>query len=277
MFRLGLRPLAAACVATSSLWGAQSAHLASALSTDARAGAAVVVGVSNRPGLGFAVAKRFAAGGMKVGIVGRQPDRLDECRRDILTAVPGAEVECVECEATDPAQVKPAFGKLRAAHGAPSALVYNLSARPFPPTTIADCDPARLEADWRTGAFGAMLCVQEVIGDMRANGEGTVLFTGASASLRGSKRFGSFAVSKTGLRALAQSLAKEVAPDGVHVAHVVVDAMVDMPVIKQFMPDAPSGRLLDTDAAAEAYWQLHMQTGRCFTFEIDVRPLEAEW
>ena len=277
MFRLGLRPLAAACVTASSLWGAQSAQLASALSTDARAGAAVVVGVSHRPGLGFAVAKRFAAGGMKVGIVGRQPDRLDECRRDILAAVPGAEVECVECDATDPAQVKTAFGKLRAAHGAPSALVYNLSARPFPPTTIADCDPARLEADWRTGAFGAMLCVQEVIGDMRANGEGTVLFTGASASLRGSKRFGSFAVSKTGLRALAQSLAKEVAPDGVHVAHVVVDAMVDMPVIKQFMPDAPSGRLLDTDAAAEAYWQLHMQTGRCFTFEIDVRPLEAEW
>ena len=277
MFRLGLRPLAAACVATSSLWGAQSAHLASALSTDARAGAAVVVGVSNRPGLGFAVAKRFAAGGMKVGIVGRQSDRLDACRREILAAVPGADVECVAADATDPAQVAAAFARLRSAHGAPSALVYNLSARPFPPATVEECEPARLEADWRTGAYGAMLCAQQVVGAMRAAGAGTVLFTGASASLRGSKRFGSFAVSKTGLRALAQSLAKEVAPDGVHVAHVVVDAMVDMPVIKQFVPDAPAGRLLDTEAAAEAYWQLHLQTGRCFTFEVDVRPLEAEW
>ena len=112
---------------------------------------------------------------------------------------------------------------------------------------------------------------------MREQGAGTVLFTGASASLRGSSRFGSFAVSKTGLRALAQSLCKEEAKHGVHVGHVVIDGLVDMPLINKFMPDASKGRLMDTSAVAEVYWQLHMQDKRCQTFEMDLRPHEAEW
>ena len=99
----------------------------------------------------------------------------------------------------------------------------------------------------------------------------------SSPSLRGSPKFGSFAVAKGGLRSLAQSLAKEVGPDGVHVVHVVVDGMVDMPVINQFVPDAPKGRLLDPAAAAEIYWQLHCQGPRCFAFEVDLRPSEAQW
>lgn len=112
---------------------------------------------------------------------------------------------------------------------------------------------------------------------MRARGAGSVIFTGASASLRGSARFGSFAVAKTGLRALAQSLAKEVATDGVHVSHVVIDCMVDMPVINQFFPDASKGRMLDTAAAADYYWTLAQQGKRCFAFETDLRPHESQW
>ena len=145
------------------------------------------------------------------------------------------------------------------------------------PCKLADTSLERLESDWKTGPYAALLCCHEVLPAMRARGEGTLLFTGASASLRGSARFGSFAGAKMSLRGLAQSLAKEEGPGGIHVAHVVVDAMVDMPVIHRFVPDAPKGRMLDTASAAEVYWQLHQQNKQCFTFEVDTRPYEASW
>ena len=111
---------------------------------------------------------------------------------------------------------------------------------------------------------------------MRVAKEGSIIFTGASASLRGASGFGTFCVAKTGLRAFAQALAKEEAPNGVHVGHVVVDAMLDMPVIRDFVDkDISPGRLLDTDAAAEVYYHLASQGKRCMTFEVDVRPHEG--
>ena len=267
------RLLAASALASTSLFACY-AHATSAPPTS---GTAVVVGVSHTPGIGSAVAKRFAEGGMRVGIIGRQPARLEEVKAEILKAVPDADIVCAPCDATDPAAVKQAFQSLKAQQGAPSALIYNLSCRPFPPTEVSSIEPARLEADWRTGPLGGLLCVQEVLPAMREQAEGTIIFTGASASLRGSKRFGSFAVAKTGLRALAQSLCKEEGPNGVHVSHVVVDGLVDMPVIQQFFPDAPTGRKLDPAAVAECYWQLHTQDKRCYAFEVDIRPHMADW
>ena len=250
-----------------------SAHAAPAPTT----GAAVVVGVSNKPGLGFAVAERFARGGHAVGIIGRQQAALEDCKAAIMREVPGARVEYCVCDATDGDQVSAAFDGFKKLHGPCDALIYNLSCRPFPPTNVADVTPERLESDWRTGPYGALLCVQQVLPSMRERGEGTILFTGASASLRGNARFGSFAVAKTGLRSLAQSLAKEVSAEGVHVAHVVIDSIVDMPVIHKFMPDAPKGRMLDPAAAADFYWTLHTQDRRCRSFEADLRPLEAQF
>ena len=170
-----------------------------------------------------------------------------------------------------------AFAELEAKHGKTDCLVYNMSCRPFPPTTVAELEPERLLSDIKTGPYAALLCVQAVLPAMLEAGRGTILISGASASLRGSEKFGSFGAAKTSLRAMAQSLAKEVAPKGVHVAHVIIDAMVDMPVINSFFPDAPKGRMLDTEAAAELYWNLYQQDPRCMTFELDVRPFEAKW
>ena len=276
------QPLAAACLASASLSVAYGRSLTTVAMQQqpaaAASGAAVVVGVSHKPGLGFAVAKRFAEGGMPVGIVGRQQDKLDECRMAILAEYPTANVIAVRADCTDEEQVADAFAKLKKAHGPPEALIYNLSARPFPPTKIGDVTPTRLESDWKTGPYGALLCVHQVLPEMQAQQKGTIIFTGASASLRGTARFGSFAVAKNGLRAFAQSLAKECLPEGIHVAHVVVDAMVDMPVIRGFVPkDIDPGRLLDPEACAEHYWHLHTQDKRCFTFESDVRPLLMQW
>eukprot|EP00937_MAST-01D_sp_MAST-1D-sp2_P003890 g3890.t1 len=256
----------------SEVQSVQSAPLAKAV---------VIVGVSHNPGLGFAIARKFAESGHAVGIIGRQQDRLDACKAAICEAVPSAAVAAATADCTDPEQIKAAFASLQAANGVPDCLCYNVSARPFPPTPVGEIDPARLESEWKTGPFGALLCIQEVLPAMRAAGAGAILFTGASASLRGSARFGTFAVNKCGLRALAQSLAREESPNGVHVAHVVVDAMVDMPVIHGFIEkgfiEATPGRLLDTSSAADVYYQLYSQNSRCFSFEVDIRPHEAQW
>ena len=214
---------------------------------------------------------------MQVGIVGRQQDALDACRAAILSEVPGAEVVTIKADCTDEAQVQHAFASLKQAHGAPEALIYNLSCRPFPPTPLAKVAPSRLEDDWKAGPYAALLCVQQVLPQMQEAKQGTIILTGASASMRGSATFGSFAVSKCGLRAFAQSLAKEVLADGIHVAHVVVDALVDMPLIHQFMPGVQPDRLLDPAAVAEHYWQLHTQDKRCFAFESDIRPILVDW
>jgi len=235
------------------------------------------VGVSHSPGLGYAIAKRFCEGGLAVGIIGRQSARLEECKTQILEAVPGAAVTAVTADATEADDVKRAFSELEAKQGPADCLIYNMSSRPFPPTAVEELSSERLLADMKTGPFAALLCVQAVLPAMSAAGRGAIIFSGASASLRGTARFGSFSCAKTSLRALAQSLAKEVGPSGVHIAHVIVDAMVDMPLIRSFVPDAPEGRMLDTTAAAESYWHLYSQDKRCMTFEIDLRPYEAQW
>lgn len=241
----------------------------------------VIVGVSHSPGLGFAIARKFAREGHAVGILGRHEERLEACKAQILEEISTAQIIGVQADCSKEEEVKNAFGILRAEHGAPDCLVFNMASRPFPPTSIGETSLARLEADWKAGPFAALMCVKEVLPSMRSSGSGTILFTGASASLRGSKNFGSFAVSKCGLRAMAQSLAREEARNGVHVAHIIVDALVDMPVVNKFieqgMLEATPGRLLDTDFGADVYWQLYSQDKRCWTFEIDIRPSFAEF
>ena len=148
-------------------------------------------------------AKKFASSGHAVGMIGRQQDRLDACRAAILEEVPSAKILGAAADVTDADQCAQAFATLQAAHGDPDCLCYNISSRPFPPTPVGEMDPSRLESDWKTGPYAALLCVQQVLPAMRAAGTGAILFTGASASLRGSAKFGSFAVNKCGLRALA--------------------------------------------------------------------------
>ncbi len=238
---------------------------------------AVVIGVSHQPGIGFAVAKRFALEGLRVGIVGRQREKLEQCAASIAAACPGAVVRGEAADAGDKDAVSTALGALAEAHGVPEVLVYNCSARPFPAANVADADPASYRTHLDTSVFGLLHAAQAVIPGMRSRGSGTIIVTGATASLRGSAGTSAFSVGKMALRGLAQSLAKEEAPHGIHVCHAVIDGMVDMPLINQFMPDVEEGRLIDSDAVADTYWALHRQPKRCQTFELDIRPHLAKW
>ena len=235
-------------------------------------GAVVIVGVSHNPGMGYAVAERFAAGGMNVGIIGRNSEALANCKNSIVSAVPGADVEFVAADATDPSAVASAFATFKSCHGSPDALIYNLSPRPYPPAKVGDLTPERLEADWKTGPYAALLCVNQVLPSMKEKQCGTIIFTGASASLRGSAGFGAFGVAKAGLRSLAQSMAKELNKEGVHVAHVVIDGVVDSPNTR---PWGETVMLQNPAELADAFMMLVNQPRSCWSYELMLSPCKG--
>ena len=177
-------------------------------------GLAIIVGVSNVPGVGHSVAKRFAKEGLVVALFGRQEARLAESKAAITTEVPGAIVTTAVVDATDATTVRSTVGALVSEHGPVSAMVYNAAPRPFPPTKIVDLDPARVQSEWAISVIGALNSAQAVLPSMREVGCGTLIFTGASASMRGGANFGSFCIAKRGMRMLAQSLAKELNSEG---------------------------------------------------------------
>lgn len=220
------------------------------------------------PGLGSALAERFARAGHAIALLsrtsgGRKPvtDRL---------ARAGRTVRGYDCDATDAASTASAFARIRDELGNPSTLLYNAGS--FATGGILDMDPARFEAAWRANCMGGFLAAREVLPAMVANGAGTILFTGATAALRGSAGFAGFAVGKFGLRALAQSMAREFGPRGIHVAHVVIDGMIRNPSVRERFAGRDDDTFLDPDAIAEQYWLLHEQPRTVWTQELDLRP-----
>lgn len=226
---------------------------------------AVIVGVG--PGLGWALAQRLAAAGMRVLAAARQPDRL---ARMIEDAGQREAIEAHACDATRADQVEALFAHAAQRHGAPDVVVYNAGA--FQPGGILEIAPADFERCWRIGCFGGFLVGQAAARLMVARGRGTILFTGATASLRGSARFANLAVPKFGLRALAQSMARELAPQGVHVAHVIIDGQIDSERYAHLRESRGPDALLPPAAIAETYYQLHRQPRGAWTHELDLRP-----
>ena len=232
---------------------------------------AAVMGVG--PGLGAAVARRFAKGGYAVALMARREDKLGPVRAEIEAA--GGSAKGFEVDATEPGSVAAAFARIRKELGAPEVLVYNAGA--FQMGGILDVSPDDFERTWKANCFGGFLAAREVLREMVAQRRGTVILTGATASLRGSARFSCLAVGKFGLRALAQSMAREHGADGVHVAHVVIDGMIDTPTARERMPGRDRSTMLAPDAIAESYWQLHLQDATAWTLELDLRPASEKF
>jgi NAD(P)-dependent dehydrogenase (short-subunit alcohol dehydrogenase family) len=227
---------------------------------------AAVLGVG--PGLGAALARRFAGEGFAVAMMARREDSLAQIRQDIEddggTALP------VSADATDADSVVVAFERIRSDLGDPEVLVYNAGA--FQMGGILEISPARFDECFRANCAGAFFAAGEVLPAMVEAGRGTILLTGASASLRGKARFSALAVGKFGLRALAQSMAREFGPQGIHVSHVIIDGQINTLSIREMMPDREEHTMLSPDAIAETYWQLHSQDRTAWTLESDLRP-----
>jgi len=220
---------------------------------------ALIVGAG--AGLSASVARAFAKEGIAVALAARAPDKLRRLAQDI-----GART--FECDASQGYDVEALFSGLDAAGLTPDVVVYNASARSRGP--LVDLDPDEVEKAIAVTAFGAFLVAQAAVRRMLPNRHGAVIFTGASASVKGYAQSAPFAMGKFALRGLAQSMARELAPQGIHVAHVVIDGGIRS-ARRQEPPDNPDS-LLDPDAIAQSYLHLLNQPRSAWSWEIEVRP-----
>jgi NAD(P)-dependent dehydrogenase (short-subunit alcohol dehydrogenase family) len=241
---------------------------------------ALVVGVGAERGLGAATARRFAREGYHVYVAGRTLEKVTKVA-DAIRATNGSATP-LEVDATGEADVIRAFDRAMAddADGAPADLIVHNVGNNMP-GDFREMTADYFEMAWKLGCFAGFLVGREAARRLVPLGHGTMIFTGASASMRGRPRFAAFASAKMGLRAVAQSMAREFGPAGVHVAHVVIDGGIAGEKLLSRMPQraeqvGPDG-LLEIDAIAETYWHIHRQPRSAWTHEVDLRPFKESF
>ena len=237
---------------------------------------AVIIGVGASKGLGAALARRFSKGGLSVILAGRTEAKLQAIEEEIVNV--GGQAASVVCDVTDEASVNSLFASV-AETGTLDAVLFNAGNNAIIP--FADLDAETFEAFWRVGCMGGFLTAKAAAPIMLEQGHGSLLFTGASGSMRGKPSFAHFAAAKAGLRMLSQSLAREYGSKGIHVAHVIVDGVIDGDMVGSRFAEyldalGPDGGL-NPDDMAEAFWMLHSQPRSTWTQELDLRPYSENW
>jgi len=234
----------------------------------ANQGSAIIVGVGD--GLGATLTRRFARAGHAVATVARDIDKLAPLIGEITGA--GGVARAYAGDATADADVARIFDAAETELGPAEVVIYNVGARVIGP--IVEQDTEEFVSVWRNACLGAMIVGREAARRMAPRGCGSILFTGGRTSRRAGAEQAAFAVGKFGLRALAQSMAHELAPQGIHVSHFIIEGRIDNAGSRQWARDKvlPEDGLIDTEALAELYWQTHVQPRSCWTFETDLRP-----
>jgi NAD(P)-dependent dehydrogenase (short-subunit alcohol dehydrogenase family) len=238
-------------------------------------GAALIIGAGDV--LGGAVAHRFASAGYVAVPSRRKADRLQLLVDEIQAA--GYTARGLPCDARDEDQVIALFDRIEAEIGPVEVAVYNAGAQHNAP--ISDMTARIYRQVWESATFGGFLMGREAARRMVPRGRGTIIFTGATASMRAGPGFAAFAGAKYALRALSQSMAKELGPQGIHVAHVIIDGMIESDAVKDRFPERIAAKgedgMLDPAAIAESYHQLHAQPRSAWSWEVDLRPWAEEW
>lgn len=226
---------------------------------------------------GGAIAKRFAREGFTACVVRRHRDELAALVEEIEKA--GGAARAFGCDARQEEAIAGLFEEIERDVGPVEVAVFNPGANVHFP--IRDTTARVYRKVWEMACFAGFLTGREAARYMVPRGQGTILFTGATASVRGSAGFSAFSGAKHALRALAQSMARELSPQGIHIGHVIIDGAIDTPWIREnfaeMVKHRPPDGLLAPDAIAESYWQLHAQPRSAWTFELDLRPFDERW
>ncbi len=246
------------------------------MSTDpGRRSAALIIGAGDATG--GAIARRFAKGGLIACATRRSADKLAPLIDEIRSS--GGEAYGFASDARKEDEVIKLIEDIERDIAPIEVMVFNIGANV--PCSILEETSRKYFKIWEMACFGAFLVGREVARRMVARGRGTMIFTGATASLRGSANFAAFAGAKHALRALAQSMARELGPRNIHVAHVVVDGAIDTDFIRSNFPDRyalkDQAGILDPEHIAENYWYLHQQPRDAWTHELDLRPWMERW
>ncbi|MFO1158565.1 MAG: SDR family NAD(P)-dependent oxidoreductase [Reyranellaceae bacterium] len=240
---------------------------------------ALLVGAGDA--IGAAVARRCAAGGLQVCIARRDAAKSQAVVHEIATK--GGAARAFSVDARQEQAVQDLFATVEREVGPIELCLFNAGSNVNTPLT--DTSSTLFRKAWELACYGGFLTGREAARCMVPRGKGTILFTGATASLRGGPGFAAFASAKFGLRAVAQSMARELGPKNIHVAHLVIDGGVDSEAIRKRMRarigdgvDAlPADTLIKTSSIAEAYWNLHLQPRDAWTHELDLRPAIEKW
>jgi NAD(P)-dependent dehydrogenase (short-subunit alcohol dehydrogenase family) len=227
----------------------------------------VIIGIG--PGNGAAFARAFDREGYALALLSRSTTLGEPLSRSLT------EARAFACDASDPAAIERAFGEVRDALGEPEVVVYNAGGGVF--TGFDNTSLADFESAWRINALGAFTTAKQVVPAMKRARKGAIIFVGATASQRGGPMTSAFAAAKAGQRALAESLAREFWPAGVHVSLLVIDAVVDLPRTRTRMPDKPDEFFIKPDDVAATAVMLAKQPRSAWSFEVVVRPFGERW
>ncbi len=235
---------------------------------------AIVIGVGANEGVGGALCRRFAKEGLHVLVAGRTQAKLDLVVKEILAA--GGEATAVAADATLLEDVVELFDSAEKLGGAPDISVYNVGNNQFRP--LLEMDEEFFTEVWRLCALGGFRFGREAARRMVPAGGGTLIFTGATASIRARPPFTAFAAAKAAERALAHGMAREFGPQGLHVGHVIIDGVIDGDQVNGRFPQLKESKgedgMLKVDAIADAYWALHGQHRSAWSLELDLRPFK---
>lgn len=228
---------------------------------------AAVVGVG--PGNGATIARAFSKAGYAVALLARHTRFTAPLAAELQVA------QAIACDVTDAASVMDAFASIESGLGAVDTLVFNAGSGVW--GSVEEIEADDFEANWRINAFGLFACAKRVIPSMKAKGTGNILVVGATASRRGGAKTAAFAAAKAAQRSLAESMARQLGPAGIHVAMAIIDGVVDLPNTRKNMPDKPDDFFVKPDAVAANLLWLGRQDRSAWSFEIEARPFGEKW
>lgn len=229
---------------------------------------AVIAGVG--PGLGESLAQKFIAEGCQVGLFARSASYLEELTGDL-----GDDARAIPTDITDPEAVKSGFHAVREAFGPVDILINHASGGAW--KGLTEISRSEFTDALEVSAHGSFFCSQEAVSDMLDDDGGTIIFTGATSAIRGRDGALGFSAGKFAARGMAESMARELGPHGIHIAHVVIDGQIATPQVAASYSERDEESFLDPDAIADTYWDLVTQDRSAWTLELDVRPHVEEF